>query len=228
MELKLELKGIDKVLSVLEPSKTRKAVARTLNELGSKASTLLVKEVRQRYSIKAKDLKNFIKVKRSNYGTLQYFMDIKSKSLNVTRFGAKKLKQKGHVSVKIKNTKARSTLVPAFFSNKKGNAVLTRIGKTQEIKGISTLSIPQMFNQKILEKAEGMVGNEYDRLFKKNFDFYIGKKSIAIVLTSWLIFIVKKSNYREYIKNEFNFCKLDKKVLPRLLASRVLSSAKKL
>ena len=65
------------------------------------------------------------------------------------------------------------------------------------------------------------------RLFKKNFDFYIGKKSIAIVLTSWLIFIVKKSNYREYIKNEFNFCKLDKKILPRLLASRVLASPKK-
>ena len=227
MELKLELKGIDKVLSVLEPSKTRKAVARTLNELGSKASTLLVKEVRQSYNIKARDLKNFIKVKRSNYGTLQYFMDIKSKSLNVTRFGAKKLKQNGYVSVKIKNSTGRSNLVPAFFSNKKGNAVLTRIGKTQEIKGISTLSIPQMFNQKILEKAEGMVGNEYDRLFKKNFDFYIGKKSIAIVLTSWLIFIVKKSNYREYIKNEFNFCKLDKKVLPRLLASRVLASPKK-
>ena len=52
-------------------------------------------------------------------------------------------------------------------------------------------------------------------------------KSIAIVLTSWLIFIVKKSNYREYIKNEFNFCKLDKKVLPELLASRVLASPKK-
>ena len=52
-------------------------------------------------------------------------------------------------------------------------------------------------------------------------------KSIAIVLTSWLIFIVKKSNYREYIKNEFNFCKFDRKVLPRLLASRVLASPKK-
>ena len=52
-------------------------------------------------------------------------------------------------------------------------------------------------------------------------------KSIAIVLTSWLIFIVKKGNYREYIKNEFNFCKLDKTVLPRLLASGVLASPKK-
>ena len=52
-------------------------------------------------------------------------------------------------------------------------------------------------------------------------------KSIAIVLTSWLIFIVKKSNYREYIKNEFNFCKLDKKVLPELLLLRVLASPKK-
>ena len=51
-------------------------------------------------------------------------------------------------------------------------------------------------------------------------------KSIAIVLTSWLIFIVKKSNYREYIKNKITFTKYDKKVLPRVLVLRVLASPK--
>ena len=52
-------------------------------------------------------------------------------------------------------------------------------------------------------------------------------KSIAIVLTSWLIFIVKKSNYREYIYLMLILCKLDKKVLPELLLLRVLASPKK-
>ena len=176
MRIDLQTKGIDDLIRKLNPSTTKKAINRTINDLGSKASTLLVKEVRQSYNIKARELKNFIKVKRSTYGTLEYYMDIRSKSLNVTRFGAKKLKQKGYVSVKIKNSTGRSNLVPAFFSNKKGNAVLTRVGKTQEVKGIATLSIPQMFNDKALDKAEKMVGNEYDKIFKKNFEFYIGKR----------------------------------------------------
>ena len=176
IDMDIKTKGIDELIRRLNPNITKKAINRTLNDLGSKTSTLLVKEVRQTYNIKAKDLKQFIKVRKSNYGNLEYYMDVRGKSLNVTRFGAKKLKQKGHVSVKIKNSTGRSNLVPAFFSNKKGNAVLTRVGKTQEVKGIATLSIPQMFNDKALDKAEKMVGNEYDKLFKKNFEFYIGKR----------------------------------------------------
>ena len=176
IDIDIQTKGIDDLIRKLNPNITKKAINRTINDLGNKISTLLVKEVRQTYNIKAKDLKQFIKVKKSNYGNLEYYMDVRSKPLNVTRFGAKKLKAKGTVSVKIKNTTGRVNLVPAFFSNKKGNAVLTRKGNTQEIKSITTLSIPQMFNEKILEKAEDMVGNEYDRVFKKNFEFYIGKK----------------------------------------------------
>ena len=176
IDIDIQTKGIDDLIRKLNPNITKKAINRTINDLGNKISTLLVKEVRQTYNIKAKDLKQFIKVKKSNYGNLEYYMDVRSRPLNITRFGARKLKAKGQISVKVKNETGRVNLVPAFFSNKKGNAVLTRKGKTQEVKGISTLSIPQMFNEKILDKAKDMVGNEYDRIFKKNFDFYIGKK----------------------------------------------------
>lgn len=176
IDVNIEKKGLDNLILKLNPATAKKAINRTVNELGGKASTLLVKEVRQRYSIKAKDLKQFIKVKRSNYGTLEYYMDVRSRALNVTRFGAKKLKPKGQISVKIKNERGRSTLIPAFFSNKKGNAVLTRVKNSQEIKSVTTLSIPQMFNKDVLGKAEDMVGQEYDKSFKRNFEFYIGKK----------------------------------------------------
>ena len=71
-----------------------------------------------------------------------------------------------------------------------------------------------------------MYRNRLEKLLQ-NFTHKTVASLITIELTSWLKKWLKKSNYREYIKNEFNFCKLDKKVLPRLLASRVLASPKK-
>lgn len=62
IDLDIQTKGIDDLIRKLNPS-TTKAINRTINDLGSKASTLLVKEVRQSYNIKARDLKNFIKAK---------------------------------------------------------------------------------------------------------------------------------------------------------------------
>lgn len=52
-------------------------------------------------------------------------------------------------------------------------------------------------------------------------------KLIYIAVVSWLIFRLRKSNYREYIKNKNTFTKYDKKVLPGVLVLRVLASAKK-
>lgn len=52
-------------------------------------------------------------------------------------------------------------------------------------------------------------------------------KLIYIAVVSWLRFRLRKSNYREYIKNKITFTKYDKKVLPRVLVLRVLASAKK-
>ena len=68
--------------------------------------------------------------------------------------------------------------------------------------------------------------NRLEKLLQ-NFTHKTVASLITIEFTSWLKKWLKKSNYREYIKNEFNFCKLDKKVLPRLLALRVLASPKK-
>lgn len=170
----IKIKGIDELIVKLNPKVTKQAINRTINDLGGKTRTFLVKEVKSNYNISAKDLKQFIKIKKSKYSDLSYSMDIRSSSFNAKRFSARKLKVKGKMSVLIKKTNGRKVFKAATFTAKNG-ALLQRVGKTQEIVGVKTLSIPQMFNEKTLQKADKLIENEHERIFKNNFNFYIGK-----------------------------------------------------
>lgn len=170
MEIKLE--GIDKVLAVLHPRIYTKALNKTVNDIGSKVKTQTVKDVRKTYNITAKELKGFIKTKRSNYNKMSYVMDVRSSRFNAMRFASKRLKKKGNVSIKIKKSGGRKILRPAFIA--KNGAVLTRKENSQEIVPVITVSIPQMFNEKILKEANDMASNEFGKKLQDNFKFYIG------------------------------------------------------
>jgi hypothetical protein len=88
-------------------------------------------------------------------------------------FAAKKLKANGKVSVRIRKSRGRAVLRNAFLA--KNGAVLHRVGNTQEVKGVATLSITQMFNSKIVEKASENAKKDFKKKLQDNFDFYIGK-----------------------------------------------------
>ena len=171
--MKVELKGMDGFLAVMNPKVYTNALNRTVNDIGSKANTQMVKEARKIYNIKAKDLKQFIKVKRSSNGNMTYSMDIRSRGFNAKRFGAKSLKKNGSVSVRIRKDRGRKTIKRAFIA--KSGAVLQREEGSQKIRAVTTVSIPQMFNEKILKDADKMVSKEFGSRLQTNFDFYIGK-----------------------------------------------------
>jgi hypothetical protein len=172
--IEIKLDGIDEVLQQLNPRTYQKAVNRTVNDIGSKMKTKLTKDVRKQYNIQAKDVKGYMKIKRSRHDNIKYEIEVKSKRRNVMRFGAKVLKKRGSVSVRIKKDKGRSILRNSFVT-KNGKAILHRVGKTQKIEAVTTISIPQMFNKKILQEAENMVTNEAGNKLKNNFAFYLGK-----------------------------------------------------
>jgi len=172
--MEIELKGLDKVLAVLHPDVYKKTLNRTVNDIGTKAKNQMIKSVRTQYNIKSKDLKQFIKFKRSRYSNMQYAIDVRSSRFNAMRFTPKKLKKKGKMSVLIKKANGRKTFKAGTFVAKNG-ALLQRKGNTQEIVGVKTVSIPQMFNKKVLKEADEMVVNEFDKKFKSNFNFYIGR-----------------------------------------------------
>ena len=171
MEVRLE--GLDKVLAHLNPKVYQKAINRTVNDIGGKMKTQTTKDVRKAYNIKASELKSFMKVKRSRYSDMSYVMDIRSSRFNAMRFGAKKLKARGKVSVRIKKSSGRKTLRHSFLA--KNGAVLHRVGRTQKIKGVTTVSIPQMFNKKIVKDMDDMARKEFGKKLQDNFSFYIGK-----------------------------------------------------
>jgi hypothetical protein len=173
-DMKVEFNGLDKVLATLNPKVYRKALNRTVNDIGAKMKTQTTKEVRRTYNIKAKDIKQFMQVKRSRYADMKYKMQIRSSPLNAIRFGAKALKKRGNVSVRIRKDNGRKVLKRAFLS-KSGKAVLQREKGTQKIRAVATISIPQMFNKKILENANDMATKEFGKKLQDNFNFYIGK-----------------------------------------------------
>ena len=169
----IQLQGVDEVLATLNPQVTQKALSRTINELGSKMRTQMTKEVRKTYNIKAKDIKQKMKIKRSKYSTLKYVLDVEGKTLNAMRFDAKKLKARGQVSLKIKKANGRRIIQRAFMA--KNGAVLQRVKGTKQIRAVQTLSIPQMFNDKIVEQAKVSAGKDFTKTFERNFSFYIDK-----------------------------------------------------
>ena len=174
MKLDIKLEGKDKLLAVLNPNLYSKILNRTINEIGGKIKTQMSRDARKTYNIKAGDLNKYLKVKRSNYSKLEYSINISSGTRNVKHFGARVMKSRGYVTVKIKNNKGRSTLTPAFKS-KNSDAILRRVKGTQEIKSVNTLSVPQMFNQEILDRAEKLNDREFSKTFERNFKYYIGK-----------------------------------------------------
>ena len=172
--IEIKLDGIDEVLQQLNPRIYQKAVNRTVNDIGSKMKTKFTKDVRKQYNIQAKDVKGYMKIKRSRYDNMKYEIEVKSERRNVMRFGARVLKKKGSVSVRIRKDKGRSTLRNSFVA-KNGKAILHRVRNTQKIEAVTTISIPQMFNKKILKEAEQMAQKETGTKLKDNFAFYLGK-----------------------------------------------------
>jgi hypothetical protein len=170
----MKLTGLDKVILHLDSKLYTKVLSRTINDLGKKTVTSTTRDVRAQYNIKAKDIRKYIRVRKSSYGRLEYRIDISSKRRNVTHFGSKILKQKGKVSVLIKKEVGRKVLKRAFKA-KNSPAILQRRKGSQEVSAITTLSVPQMFNSKTLDNAKKLNERESGKMFKKNFDYYIGR-----------------------------------------------------
>ena len=98
-------------------------------------------------------------------------LNVKSRLLSLTHFGAKQTK-KG-VSVLIRKDEGRKTLAKTFIA--KGQ-VFQRKGKERlPLVVKKTLSVPQMFNKETMKKAFEEVSSECPKRFEHNLDYYLGK-----------------------------------------------------
>jgi len=178
MKFNVKLENVEGLEKLLDEKIYRKALQRTIKRMGTKFKKRAMKEVRKTYNVKAKTLKAHIKEhmsKASNNG-IEWRFSVTGRPVNLIHFGARQT-SKG-VSVKVKKGNGRRVIKSAFIAHDSGGhkRVFMRKGKERmPIESKSTLSYPQMFNKEIIDKAMKEVEENYEKEFKHNLDYYLGR-----------------------------------------------------
>lgn len=180
MRYDVSITGLENIRKYTDPSVYRKASRRTVSRLGSKFKTHASKEVRKEYNITAKRLKSAIRTqfKFTQSNGYQYRFYVSGKTINMIHFGARTLKR-GGVSVKsVKRGGGRIKLRHAFIANDRGGRarVFERVGVARlPLRSVTTLSVPQMFNDRIVRGGLELVKRTFASEMEHNIQFYAGK-----------------------------------------------------
>ncbi len=171
MKITTQIKGLEK-FSHLNKTSIFKAQKRTTTEIGRKFRTKVVKNIRNTYNIKAKDLKKSMRTKiERKSDAFMWTLNIKGRLLSLTHFGARQTK-KG-VSILIKKDEGRKILSKTFLA--KGQVFQRKSKKRLPIIAKKTLSIPQMFNKETMQEAFEEVSRKYSKRFEHNLNYYLNK-----------------------------------------------------
>lgn len=193
MIVRADLSGLDKLLLALDPALSKKVINRTLNDLMVRGSNQGKKKVRERYNLKAKQLDRYVKTRRASVTNLEAKLSVMSRSVSLFNFvskssissniHAKRRTGRRPVKVKVLKVSGTSALHHAFVMiGKSGNiGIFERVvGKKSstgkaKIKRLSTVGPASMFDKEGIPEMQKYVDENSARIFKTNFNFYIGK-----------------------------------------------------
>jgi len=174
MQLKVKLEGFEDIRKTLDKDLLKKVTGRTIKRTVNKFKTVTTREVRKTYNVKAKDLKKHIKLKRTS--NFEYLFTAKSERFGLEKFGARQTKQ--GVSVRIRKDRGRKVIKGAFLAKDiKGNIRIfkRRYKERLPLDRFYSISIPQMFNKEIVNKGFEEAQKTFEKEFKHNLDYYLGK-----------------------------------------------------
>lgn len=196
MIVEVKLEGIDEAIAVLRPDLHQKAVRKTINDLMTRSSNAAKRKVREHYNIKAKQLNRYIKVRKASGNNLEAKLSARSREASLFHFlyGEKILKvgrraKKNPVRVKVLKQNGVTRLRHAFImKGANGNiGIFERLVGVKATKGkakekgedaiirLDTTGLVKMFDKVGVPEMQKYVDDNTDRIFKQNFDYYIGK-----------------------------------------------------
>lgn len=193
MIVNADLSGLDKLLLALDPKLTKKVINRTLNDLMVQGSNAGKKKVRERYNIKSKQLNRYIKTRRASVNNLEARFSVMARSVSLFNFinkssissniHAKRRKNKRPVKVKVIKSGSAHELRHAFtMIGKNGNiGIFERVSSEKsstgkdKIKRLNTTGPSKMFELEGIPEMQSYVDENSGRIFKSNFNYYIGK-----------------------------------------------------
>ena len=174
MQLKVEFKDFDEFKKILSNEVFMNVYKRSIKRTVTKFKTTTSKEVRKTYNIKASELKKAVTLKKEDVYSYKY--TIKSPRIGLEKFGARQTKT--GVSVRVRKDRGRKVIKGAFLAHDTNNRlrVFKREGKERlPIDRFFSISIPQMFNKEIINKGFEDAKQTFEKEFKHNLDYYLGR-----------------------------------------------------
>lgn len=174
--MKIEIKGVDNVLSMTDPKKIDIAAVRSLNHTIGVARTAGLKDTREDWNIKAAPLKKYTKIKRATKGSMTAVFTIESHPIPLIEFAARQTKR--GTTYKVKRRTGRQRINSAFITTTKSGhrGVFRRKTKRRlPIVELNIITPTSMFEQEsddvfaktIKSKFPERFWHELNRLMKK-------------------------------------------------------------
>ena len=173
MQVKINTKGLEELSRTLDNKLLEKVIGRTLSRTSTKFKTTTTKLVRKTYNIKAKDLKEYIKLKRT--GKFERRFIIKGKTLGLEKFNPRQTKSGVSVMVKKGNRIKLSHAFLAKDSNGNIRVFERETKKRMPLSRLFSLSVPQMFNKEILKQGINEANKTFEKELKHNLDYFLDK-----------------------------------------------------
>ena len=192
MNLNIDIKGLSDIEKIVNANAITKAIARSLNRAATSAFNAGSKKIRERYNIKAKDIKKASKVKKATAGSDRVIITITGGAIPMKYFSPKQTK-KG-VSVKILKRGKRSLLKHAFIAGYV--PIKTKTGKYKILKKSSwggghvfirktkkrlpiavmkatAITIPKLFSRDdVADVVKKTATETFLKEFWRNYDYY--------------------------------------------------------
>jgi len=197
MYLKIELKGLDEALAVLDPQIIQKAAQRTIQRAAQSGKTVISSQIREKFNIKKSDLDAKIAVDLSGIRQLRARLTVYGSPLSMTRFNPtqtqgdiktfvsknfglaqSKLKRAARSSgVRVSIIKGKQANLRAFIAPGKsggGLQVWRRVGKARlPIRPLKVIGYASIIRKpENIKAVERKIMEQLDKEWKTNLAFY--------------------------------------------------------
>lgn len=179
ISVKTNFPDVQRKLDGLQQDMRAKVAASAVNKTMEQARTQMIREITSEFAVKAGFVRERLRISRASFRQGAFNIEASLSgtgkiSANVIAFSARQVST--GVSVKIKKAGGRKIITGAFIGNK-GRTVFKRVGaKRLPIKAISTINVPQMFNQKRINAAVvAAIKAKFPTIFEREANFYVAR-----------------------------------------------------
>jgi Prophage minor tail protein Z (GPZ) len=155
-----------------------RATASALNKAIAQGKTRMVKEIKAEYNLTATRIRQRLAIRRAYAsGRVRLSAELKGtgkRAMNIIAFVKGTPKRRAPVYVQIKTAGGKKRLDDRSFVGNQGRTVFRRVGaKRLPIEPVRTIDVPQMFNQKRINKiVRDVMQQDFARILTSEARYY--------------------------------------------------------